>query len=183
MKTIPQLRPDPMEVQGASDLSRAEFTEQFGALFEHSPWVAATAFDYLPKNENAGNVDKLHACFESAVMNATPQRQLRLLNAHPQLAVAASINSELTADSRMEQAGAGLDQCSPDEFEQFGRLNDEYAEKFGFPFIVAVKGLEKTQILGAFRQRLSNQPEAELKEALRQVCQIGKFRLVALLNE
>jgi len=108
---------------------------------------------------------------------------MSLLRAHPELAAARAEGEDLTAHSHSEQRGAGLDRCRPDEFTEFQRLNAAYRQKFGFPFIVAVKGLDRRQILDRFRSRLQNTPEAEFEEAVAQVIRIGYFRLEQLLPE
>jgi 2-oxo-4-hydroxy-4-carboxy-5-ureidoimidazoline decarboxylase len=163
-------------------LDRTGFTREFGALYEHSPWVAAAAFDSFHENGHIESIGELHNCFETSVMNASQQRQLRLLNAHPQLAVAKTNASELTVDSQKEQSGAGLDQCNAAEYEEFKKLNQEYQEKFGFPFIIAVKGLDRKMILDTFKSRVESKQPDEFYSALKQVCKIGRFRLESLLN-
>jgi 2-oxo-4-hydroxy-4-carboxy-5-ureidoimidazoline decarboxylase len=119
------------------------------------------------------------ACVELAGVEA----QLALLRAHPDLAGKLAVRGELTAESTSEQAGAGLDRCSPKEFEEFQRLNDVYNTRFGFPFILAVKGYDRAGILEEFRRRVGNAPKAEFREALDQVHRIARLRLQALAEE
>jgi len=122
-------------------------------------------------------VHELHMAFSEVIRSANLEQQLALLRAHPQLASAIASGEELTAESRDEQRGVGLDQCNVAEFNEFEYLNSTYSDKFGFPFIIAVKGLGREQILECFRTRLANAPEEEFTEALEQVIRIGKFRL------
>ncbi len=155
-------------------MSEAEFEKEFGDIAEHSPWVAEGAF--------AGSFSTLAEmvnCFCEVVMNASEELKLSLLRAHPDLATRA----KLTADSTNEQKGAGLDTLSAAEFEQFTALNDQYKEKNGFPFIFAVKGATKHQILTSFEQRIHHSKSDEFKVALQQVCRIIGFRLEARVAE
>ena len=117
---------------------RAGFVAALGEIFEHSPWVAERAFDDRP----FASVGALHAAMVAAMRAAAESEQLALIRAHPELAGRAMVRAELTADSTREQSGAGLTQCSPDELAQLRSLNARYNEKFGFPFILAVKGLD-----------------------------------------
>jgi 2-oxo-4-hydroxy-4-carboxy-5-ureidoimidazoline decarboxylase len=158
-------------------LPPAAFVAALGGVFEHSPWVAERALAARP----FASVDALHAAMVAAVAAAGEAPQLALLRAHPELAGRAMIRNELTADSSQEQAGAGLTQCSPDEYARLQELNARYNAKFGFPFIVAVKGLDRAGILQRFAARVTNDPAAEFREALAQVARIARFRLDALL--
>jgi 2-oxo-4-hydroxy-4-carboxy-5-ureidoimidazoline decarboxylase len=115
--------------------------------------------------------------FLDAVFDADPSAQLALVRAHPDLAGRAAIAGELQPESQKEQAGAGLDRLTADEFARFTELNAAYREKFGFPFIFAVKGAGKDAILNAFEERIDNDPEAELATAIRQVANIIGFRI------
>lgn len=159
---------------------RQSFVERFGAVFEHSPWIAGQAFTQICERDIAPA--SLHDVFRKVVMHASTEQQLELLRAHPELACALAAPTQLTSASREEQAGAGLDRCSIAELNEFSRLNKDYREKFGFPFIVAVKGLSRQQILAQFRNRLGNTADTEFRLALEQVCKIGGFRLEALLS-
>jgi 2-oxo-4-hydroxy-4-carboxy-5-ureidoimidazoline decarboxylase len=158
-------------------LERARFVELFGGVFEHAPWVAEQAFDAGPFH----GVEALHGAMVDAMRQAPRERQLALIRAHPDLAGRAAIRGELTAASSAEQAGAGLDQCTPAEFQRFQELNDRYNAKFGFPFILAVKGRTRAEILAAFAQRLGNSPQTEFAEALNQIARIARFRLEDLI--
>jgi OHCU decarboxylase len=115
-----------------------------------------------------------------ALLSAGREAQLALIDAHPDLAGQAALRGELTAASSAEQAGAGIDACSAEEFARFGELNAAYRARFGFPFIMAVKGSDRQQILDAFAQRLHNTPEQEFARALAEINQIALLRLQAL---
>jgi len=158
-------------------MDKALFMAEYSGIYEHSPWVAAQAW---ARGLRCATVQDLHTAFCEVIRGAGHKRQLELLRAHPQLAGAIASGEDLTPESRDEQLGAGLDQCSVEEFEEFSHLNDAYSEKFGFPFIIAVKGLGREQILESFRKRLANSPEEEFDEALEQVLRIGKFRMLDL---
>jgi OHCU decarboxylase len=111
---------------------------------------------------------------------ADREAKFALIRAHPDLAGKAAVAGDLTADSASEQAGAGLDRCSPEEFARFQDLNAAYKGKFGFPFIIAVRGLGRTEILDAFERRIANDPEAEFATAIEQINRIARMRLAAL---
>jgi 2-oxo-4-hydroxy-4-carboxy-5-ureidoimidazoline decarboxylase len=154
-------------------MSAAEFVAAFGGVAEHSPWVAEAAAAARPYASR----DDMAAAFGAAILDAGPARQMALLDAHPDLAGRAAIAGELTEASRGEQAGAGLDRLTPAEFARFTSLNAAYRERFGFPFILAVKGADKHTILAAFETRIASSREAELATALSQVARIVAFRL------
>jgi 2-oxo-4-hydroxy-4-carboxy-5-ureidoimidazoline decarboxylase len=156
-------------------MDRAAFVERVGWVFEHSPWVAERAWDWQPFRD----LDALHSAMVRQVEIAKPGEKLALLRAHPDLGTRARISEASTA----EQAGAGLDQLTAAEFEVLARLNGAYREKFGFPFLYAVKGSTKHDILGALERRLPSSREEELAEALRQVYRIARFRLEDLLKQ
>ncbi|MDE1153294.1 MAG: 2-oxo-4-hydroxy-4-carboxy-5-ureidoimidazoline decarboxylase [Micavibrio sp.] len=158
-------------------MGRDAFVRAYGGVYEHSPWIAEAVFVEAP---NADTVEGLHAVMQVAVLAAPHDRLLALIQAHPDLAVAPAELSNLTAASISEQTGAGLNQCTPEEFAAFRQLNADYRSKFGFPFIVAVKGLTRGQILAAFRARIQNTPEAEFNAALEEIHKIAKFRIIAL---
>ncbi len=161
-------------------LSRGDFVATFGGIFEHSPWIAEAAFDAgLPAE--ADSAAGLHGAL-CAVLRAAPRpNQQALINAHPDLAGRLALAGHLTAESNKEQASAGLDALTEDELARFTALNDAYKAKFDFPFIMAVKGRNKTEILAAFQRRLENDAEAEFAEALSQVERIALLRLEDLL--
>lgn len=167
------------------------FLAEFGAVYEQSPWVADGVFtDMEPggvtrdaEDSPTLSADILAARFESVFMNAPAERQLKVLRAHPELGCARAESGLLTADSRQEQSAAGLDQCSVSEFNMFREMNDKYTDKYGFPFIIAVKGRNRREILEVFAERLNNTEETEFQTALRQVCQIARFRIGGILGD
>ncbi len=154
-------------------MSAAQFTAALAAIFEHSPWVAERAAARRPF---ASRLD-LHAAMCEVVAQASTAEQLDLIRAHPELAGRAAVRKELTADSTREQQGAGLDACSPEEFSRLQDLNRRYHEKFGFPFIVAVRGHDRAAILAALEARLQNANDDEFRTALQQIGRIAFFRL------
>mgnify|MGYP002715673173 FL=1 len=158
------------------DKAATDFVARFGGVFEHSPWVAETALAAHSAIAFA-DIPTLHAGMCAAVRAAGRDRQLALLRAHPDLAGKLAVAGGLTADSASEQAGAGLDRCTPEEFARLQVLNDSYTEKFGFPFIIAVRGLTRADILDAFEHRIHNTPEQEFETALAQVERIALLRL------
>jgi 2-oxo-4-hydroxy-4-carboxy-5-ureidoimidazoline decarboxylase len=155
-------------------LDRLGFVEAVGWSFEHSPWVAERAFDARP----FAGLDALHRAMTEQVENATFAERLALLKAHPDLGVRA----RLSPASTEEQAGAGLDNLTPGEFEQLQRLNAAYRSRFGFPFLLAVKGATKQDVLRALQARMESSPEDEFREALRQAYSIARFRLEDLIK-
>ena len=162
-------------------MDKTTFRAKFSAVFEHSPWVADAVFE-TGVDLLLADAEALSARFNSVFMESEPQLQLATLRAHPQLACALADPIELTPDSVIEQTGAGLDQCSEVEFEAFRHLNKAYSEKFGFPFIIAVRGRERQKILNLFRMRLQNDAVLEYQTALVQVCRIARFRIGDILN-
>ncbi|MCJ2186741.1 2-oxo-4-hydroxy-4-carboxy-5-ureidoimidazoline decarboxylase [Novosphingobium beihaiensis] len=140
------------------------------ALFEHSPWVEERA-DAQPSSGDR------YADLMAVVHDATPEEQLALIRAHPELAGKAAIDKTLTEASAAEQASAGLDRLTPEEFEQFHRLNAAYRDKFGFPFIICVRLTDKAGILAAMQARLANDSETEVATAIGQIGEIVRLRL------
>jgi 2-oxo-4-hydroxy-4-carboxy-5-ureidoimidazoline decarboxylase len=159
-------------------MTAAEFREALGGVFEHSPWIAERAWAARP----FASVAALHAAMTRAVREASQEEQLALLCAHPDLAGRAARAGELTAASRAEQSGAGLDRLSDAEYERFGRLNAAYRAKFGFPFIIAARRHDTAAILAAFERRLGHTREAEIEAALTEVADITRLRLDALVT-
>jgi OHCU decarboxylase len=145
-----------------------------GWVFEHSPWVAERAWDHRPFDTLAA----LHTAMAGAVAAASRAEQLALIRAHPDLGAPA----RMSAASEGEQAGAGLDRLTVAEFDHLHRLNADYREKFGFPFIYAVKGAGKNEILAALESRLAADPEAERAAALGQIYRIAQFRLEGAIS-
>lgn len=162
-----------------SALNREAFVEAFADIYEHSPWVAEKAYD-LGLDASLDEVETLHQRMAEILLSASHEAQLALINAHPDLAGKAAVRGELTASSTSEQAGAGIHECSAEEFARFTELNDAYKARFGFPFIKAVKGSNRHQILAAFEQRIHNTPEQEFATALAEINKIALFRLQQL---
>lgn len=159
------------------------FVTSLHGIYEHSPWIPERAAQAAP----FANLTALKLALQGVVSEADRADQLKLIRAHPELAGKAAIAGELTAESTGEQAKAGLNLCSPEEFATLQKLNSDYNARFGFPFILAVKGatgrgLTRQQIIATFTRRLRNQPEDELREALRQIGRIAEMRLNDLLG-
>ena len=152
----------------------ARFVDAIGGVFEHSPWVAVRAWERRP----FASVDELHAAMMLEATRASRDEQLALLRGHPDLGTRAKMSDSSTA----EQAGVRFDRMSPAEFERLQQLNAAYWQKFGFPFLFAVKGSTAHQILAALEERWPATPEAELAEALRQVSRIAQFRLEVAIS-
>ena len=153
------------------------FIERFGGVYEHSSWVAA---DSWPACQMAHDAEQLAAIMAATVDGAPRHDKLALIRAHPDLAGRLAVAGELTAESAQEQASAGLDQCSAEEFEQFQALNAAYVEKFEFPFVMAVRGRHRSEILAAFAERLHHSPEEEFATAIREIHKIARMRLEQL---
>jgi len=151
----------------------AEFVREVGGIFEHAPWVAAAVAGLRPFE----TLEALHEAMTEAVRKAPRDQRFALINGHPDLAGKAARAGTLTADSTAEQASAGLNRLSEQEFSDFHRLNDAYRQKFGMPFIVCVRRHSKDSILRQFRLRLANTAEAEEEAALREIFRITALRL------
>jgi OHCU decarboxylase len=163
-----------------SKLGRTLFVERFGGVYEHSPWVAQAAHD-AGLGADADTAAGLAATMARAMAAGSHEAKLRLVNAHPDLAGKLALSKQLTAESTGEQAGAGLDQLSVEELARFTHLNDSYRARFGFPFIMAVKGKTKADILAAFELRLKNDKSTEFETALGQIDRIAALRLKEIL--
>lgn len=161
-------------------ISRQDFADRFGGVFEHSRWVAERAHD---AGTIAGPllVSNVHQALCSAFRTAGPDDRLVVLRAHPDLAGKLALAGELTAESKSEQASAGLDRLTADEHARFSDLNSRYVAQFGFPFIIAVKGLTKGDILAAFEARIDNSAEQEFETACAEVEKIALLRLTSML--
>ena len=155
-------------------LNKSEFLSTFGNVFERTEWIAEKCYDSKPYNNVQELVNKMMETFE----NSIKEKHLEILNSHPDLAV----KKKLTRESENEQANANLNQCTNEEFEEFNRLNEKYKKKFGFPFIIAVKGKNKNEILKIFRQRITNNINLEFEEAKKQVKKIATFRLSEIIK-
>jgi 2-oxo-4-hydroxy-4-carboxy-5-ureidoimidazoline decarboxylase len=168
----------PLSLRALNGLDRGAFTEALGAVFEHSPWVAERTWHRRP----FPTVADLHTAMVATVTSSRADEQLALLRAHPDLAGQAARARAMSADSAAEQASAGLDRLTDAEYERFHRLNAAYRERFGFPFIIAVRRHDKAGILAAYERRLGHAREQELETALAQVAEIVRLRLEGLVT-
>ncbi len=164
----------------SSQLDKADFVARYGSIFEHSPWIAERAWEgeLAPTNDTAIG---LHFALRCQFRMASPEERLAVLRAHPDLAGKLAAAQRLTAESSAEQASVGLDALTDGERQRFTMLNTAYVDKFGFPFIIAVRDNTKASIVAAFEARLQNTPEAEFATACAQVERIALLRLKALL--
>ena len=161
------------------EMSRREFVARFGGVYEHSPWIAEALYDRglsAAEDSPAG----LAKAMAAVLAGSDEAGKLDLIRAHPDLAGRAAIAGDLTDASKSEQAGAGLDRCTPDEYRRFQELNAAYKRKFGFPFILAVAGKTRQDILAAFETRIENDRHTEFRTALEEIDKIARFRLEAL---
>jgi 2-oxo-4-hydroxy-4-carboxy-5-ureidoimidazoline decarboxylase len=152
-----------------NQMSRDEFVAAFGSIFEHTPAIADRAWYDRP----FADVGDLHSKMAAVVRQLSRTEKLTLIQAHPDL----GSKTKMAEASVREQAGAGLDRLSPEDYARFSSLNTAYRQKFGFPFIIAVKNLSVASILSAFEERINNSPEVEMEQALTEIIQIAKFRL------
>jgi OHCU decarboxylase len=160
-------------VEGINELDRPRFVERFGPLFEHSPWVAESAWSDRP----FADAEELFEALRAAMYAAPRERQLALIRAHPDLAGRAAIEGSLTRHSRREQVSAGLDRLRPDEYEVFTRTNAAYRKRFGFPLVVCVREHTKESILRTAAERLEHSPDEEVRVALGEIAKIARLRL------
>ena len=163
-----------IDVKKINSLDKSEFLSIFGNVFEKSKWISEKVFDKKPFKNLDSFVSEIISIYE----NSDDKTILEILNLHPELA----IEKKLTANSEVEQSKANLKQCTPEEFDEFKKLNTEYKKKFNFPFIIAVKGKNKNEILNYFRERINNSLEEEFLEAKNQVKKIGTFRLEEIIK-
>jgi 2-oxo-4-hydroxy-4-carboxy-5-ureidoimidazoline decarboxylase len=160
-----------MNIDELNHLSQEDFVEKLGWIFEGSPWVARRAWAHGP----FVSIDALHAAMVAEVEHAATDEQLALLRAHPDLGTRAQMSNA----SVTEQAGAGLDHLTSEEYTELMRLNANYRDEFGFPFLFAVRGCTKDDILKSLRERVAGSREDEFRTALEQVFRIARFRLEA----
>ena len=158
-----------------NNLNRDKFVSLFGVIFEKTQWIAEKLFDHKPFKNKEDLINKMFQIYESTQKSEV----LVILKSHPKLA----IEKNLTKYSSEEQSHANLKNCTEEEYNEFKRLNNEYEKKFGFPFIIAVKGKNKIEILNNFRQRINNDIELEFSEAKSQVRKIAQFRLDELFTK
>lgn len=163
-------------------IGREDFVGFYGGVFEHSSWIAERAYDH-GRIAAPLNAAMLHEALCAEFRAASREERLGVLRAHPDLAGKLAISGKLTAESTAEQAGAGLDRLSEEEHARFTELNQRYMNGFGFPFIIAVKGLGKDDILKAFEARVANDTNTEFETACAQVERIAGLRIAALLPQ
>jgi OHCU decarboxylase len=163
----------PVTIDTVNAMSPAAFVEAFGDVAEHSPWVAERGGRDRPFRDRQSMIE----AFGEAVRTATDEAKLALLRAHPDLAGRAAVAGQLQEESRREQSGAGLDRLTAEEFARFNRMNTAYRTRFGFPFILAVKGATKERILSSYAERVDREREAEFATALSEVIKIIGFRI------
>lgn len=166
-------------LQNLNQLDRGKFVEFLSGVFEHSPWVAEQAFTHRPFE----SLQSLHSRMSDIVDKSSKEQRRKLICNHPELAGRQAATGELTKESSSEQAGAGLNNCSADELKQLRQLNKQYLEKFGFPFVIAVKQLSRYDILDAIASRLNNKADEEFDTCIRQISNIARYRLNDLILE
>jgi OHCU decarboxylase len=167
MKTI-------SSINKINQLSKNDFIDIFGNVFEKTDWIADKAFNMKPYKNSQELLSTIIEIYE----NSSKEECLKIFNSHPKLYV----EKKLTEDSQKEQDNANLNLCNNEEFNEFQNLNIEYIKKFGFPFIIAVKGKNKDEILINFRKRIKNKINLEFEEAKKQVKKIADFRLKEIIN-
>ena len=168
-----------ISLSALSAMDRDAFAETLGGVFEHSPWVAERAWEAKP----FADVEVLHGAMTQTVRDAGHERQLALSRAHPELAGKAAAEGTLSCESTGEQAGAGLDRCTPEELVALHALNRAYRDRFDFPFVMAVKGRSRSEILAALRERLDQPVEEEFARCLNEIAAIARMRLADLIRE
>ena len=161
-------------IDNINSLNKSEFLSIFGNVFEKTESVALKVFELKPFKDFDDIISKMLKIYEQYDRD----KIFEILNSHPELA----IEKKLTIDSKLEQTSANLNECSEEEFKEFRKLNIEYKTKFGFPFIIAVKGKNKNEILVSFRERIKNDLNKEFFEAKIQVKKIASFRLKDILS-
>lgn len=159
-----------------SQLDVASFVAGFGDVFEHSPWIAEATYS-AGLDTRHDSADGLHEAMVAVLQAASQARKLALIRAHPDLAGKLALAKQVTADSQAEQASAGLDALTADELARFTALNSAYSARFGFPFVMAVKGRSKAEVLEAFDKRLSHDADTEVVAALNEIARIALLRL------
>ena len=171
--------PEKMTLEEVNRLGRERFVARLGPVFESSPWVAQRAWGSRPFRSFA----ELYGAMVGVVSGASVERQMALIRAHPDLAGRAAVSGELTRESSGEQASAGLDRLTPEEYEAFTELNRAYRERFGFPMIVCVREHTKESILQNAGSRLENSREEEVETALGEIAKIARLRLQDLVEQ
>jgi len=164
-----------------AEMTETQFMSVFGGVYEHSPWIPQAAWK-IGLTEQSNTLSGLSNALSQVVASAEYPQLLNLINAHPDLAGKAAIDGDLTEESSSEQSGAGIDQCTAEEFQRFQNYNAAYKQKFGFPFIMAVKGSNRHLILEAFEQRIKNDEKTEFNQAITEINKIAKFRLKTIME-
>ena len=167
-----------MTIQEVNSLSQEQFAGRLGFLFEGSPWIAEQAWHARPFD----SLDGLHRALCRVMYEATGEQQVSLIRAHPDLVGRAALSGSLTPESSREQAAAGLDRLTAEEVATFGRLNREYKERFGFPFVICARENKKDGILAGFAARLDNTREQEIEVAVGEICKICHYRLLDVVQ-
>ena len=163
-----------ISLEKINNLNKSDFLTIFGNVFEKSEWISEKVFDLRPFKNFEDLFSKIIGIYE----NSDKKIILKILNSHPELAV----EKKLTMNSKNEQKNANLNECTNDEYNEFKKLNIKYKKKFNFPFIIAVKGKNKNEILNYFRERIKNSPDEEFLEAKKQVKKIATFRLEEIIK-
>ena len=163
-----------IDIKKINSLDKSEFLSIFGNVFEKSKWISEKVFDKKPFKNLDSFISEIIGIYE----NSDNKTILEILNLHPELAV----EKKLTENSKVEQINANLKKCTPEEFDEFKKLNIEYKKKFNFPFIIAVKGKNKNEILNYFRERIKSSLDEEFLEAKKQVKKIASFRLEEIIK-
>ena len=161
-------------IEKINKMTKNEFASVFGNVFEKTIWIAERTYALKPFE----NYEELSSKILEVYENSKKEKHLEIFNSHPSLVV----EKILTGNSKKEQNSSGLDQCSKEEFGEFKKLNIEYKKKFLFPFIIAVKGKNRGEILNNFRQRITNNINSEFIETKKQVKKIASFRLDEIIK-
>ena len=160
------------------NFKKSKFVSLFGSIYEHSDWVIKSVIEDKSKLPNTSN--ELRSVMKKIVNKSSDNLKLKLLRSHPELGIKKNEISSLTESSQEEQKSAGLDQCSQEEYEEIKSLNKLYKEKFDFPFIIAVKGLNRSDVINSMKNRVNNNYEEEFSTAINEVHKIAKIRFDAL---
>jgi OHCU decarboxylase len=166
------MKPTRLTLAEINSLSRENFVHRFGGLFEHSPWIAGEAWAKQP----FASLEILLETLCQTVLNAGEEKQIALIQAHPDLVGRLALAGRLTPESTSEQASAGLGQLTPEEIEMFQKNNAAYREKFGFPFVICARLNKKEEILNGFKIRLNHSREQDVQTALHEIFKIAELR-------
>lgn len=171
--------PKKLSIEDINQMDQKRFISELGPIFENSSWIAEGAWEKRPFDD----IDGLHAAFLAVVRNAPEDRRFALIQAHPDLAGKAALAGELTDESASEQASAGLDRLSPEEYERFHKLNAAYRKKFDLPYVVCVRDNTKETIFAGAEKRLTNTRDEEVEAALGEISRISRLRLEDLVQD